>query len=208
MKKKLVFTTLLSCLFLVGCGSSSVSQEKAIETIKKAAEKDAPGYTSGVRTSKVTKCDVSYKNVPDEIKEYYTDEIAESAKANLLAGMGVSKVGEEIKTDISADQIDMFRISVSDFEDEFTSSSTSEQEGAKVSYYVSGDKVTVKIETASEVTSGDTGTSVTMKMEECFDEYAYISSYSVSSTTITTVKDSSFTLTIALDYEVTCTYSK
>lgn len=208
MKKKLVFTTLLSCLFLVGCGSSSVSQEKAIETIKKAAEKDAPGYTSGVQTFKVTKCDYSYTNVPDELKEYYTDEMVEQQEAGTLAALGVSKVGEEIKTDISADEIDMYRISVSDFEDEFTSSSTSEQEGVKVSYYVSGDKVTVKIGTASEVTSGDTGTSLTMKMEQCFDEYAYISSMSISSTTITTVTDPSFTLTIALAYEVTYTYSK
>lgn len=181
MKQKLLFITLSSTLFLVGCSSTKeVTREQAQEAATTALNKEAPGYTQLVITTKVTKIKIDFNS--EDLSDSKMQEIEDSIKETTLSTYGVEDVGKAKASDPITDGIDAYRTIIL----------PSESNGTK--FYVSGDKVSYVIDIDTDSLKSNT------KYE--YNEYGYL--LKETSTITTTVSVS----LLSIEYNSNVSYTK
>ena len=136
MKKKVLFTALLSCSLLVACGGDSykkVTKEKVDEVLAANIAKEVT-YKGATSSFTVTKLDVDIS--ADSLDTATKDAFIAATKAQMLSEIGVEEVGKAVTQELTEDDIAGYKVvSIPETVEEMT-----------VSYYVSGEKIKVVME--------------------------------------------------------------
>ena len=133
MKK--ITKTLCSALFLssvlVSCGYSKISTAEAKEMLATNLAKNAD-YTLAIVSTEYTKVDI---NIPQQLLNYL-DFTRQQFLERLHYDPKIPKKGDRITKEISAPELDQYRLNIEDIT----------RFGADSTYYISGDKMKVAFE--------------------------------------------------------------
>lgn len=186
MKKKVLFTALLSTVLLVGCGSySKVDAAKAKEVQEANLAKEI-SYKKAVTSTIVSKLDVKIQS--DALTTEMKDAAVAMFKATFLTGMGVEEVGKKVENEVTdANLINAYRVSATMF---------AEAEGT--TYYTSGSKIKV-------VATGKQD-GLDAKQTTLINEYGYQTSVEISLTG--DINESGMKASISLNAKSTINYTK
>ncbi len=187
MRKKVLFTALLSAVLLVGCnGYSKVNAEKAREVQAENLKKEIT-YTKAVSTTVVSKLDIKIKN--DNMTSTMKDAAISATKLVLFTTFGVKDVNEKDEKEMtSAIEIGAYRLPAV----------FAEVEGK--TYYTSGSKIKIVQE------DKDDALGLNSKKVTLINEYGFVTSTTRDLSGDMEVKGT--TASIKLSYKQTIKYTK